>query len=77
MQQKLFNRNYVLLCVVQFCTAVTGHMLLPILPLYLTGEMGISKSLTGVMIALFAGAALAAGKSLKEGRPVKISEFQN
>ena len=59
MQETLLNRNYVLLCAAHFCSGSSAFILLPMLPLYLTGELGVSKSLAGVMISLYATASMA------------------
>ena len=57
-EEKLFNRNFVLLCLSNMCTGLTFFMVVPVLALYLTQELGASKALAGIIIAVHAVAAL-------------------
>jgi len=59
-ESRLFNRNFILACLCNLSFSMAGHMLIPVLPLYLTAELGASTSLTGVIVAIFAISALVA-----------------
>ena len=54
----LFNRNFILACLCNLTFSMAGHMLIPVLPLYLTAELGASTSMTGIIVSIFAISAL-------------------
>lgn len=58
MQEKLFNKNFNILCLAQLASGVSFFMLLPIMPLYLVTDMGVSKSMAGVIVSLYTIGAL-------------------
>ncbi|MDL2306998.1 MFS transporter [Desulfovibrio sp. OttesenSCG-928-C06] len=57
-EDKLFNRNYILVCLCNFLFACSFNLILPVLPLYLTDGLGASKSVMGIVMACYALAAL-------------------
>ncbi|MDL2307322.1 MFS transporter [Desulfovibrio sp. OttesenSCG-928-C06] len=60
LQEKLFNRNFILLCTCQLASGISFYMLMPVFPLYLTLEMGASTAVAGGVVSLYALAALLA-----------------
>ena len=57
-EQRLSNRNFILACLCNLTFCLSFHMLIPVLPLYLTEELGVSRSLTGAAVSVFSLAAL-------------------
>lgn len=58
--EKLLNKNFLLTSVCQICFSLSLCLTMPTLPLYLTMELGASKSYAGTLVGLYALAALAA-----------------
>ncbi len=57
-QEKLFNKNYLLLCLGNLLATLSFFMQMPVLPLYLTADLGASKTTAGLIVASYAIAAL-------------------
>ena len=57
-EQRLCNRNFLLACLCNLAFCLSFHMLIPVLPLYFTTELGVSRSLTGAAVSIFSLAAL-------------------
>lgn len=58
MQEKLLNRNFVIICLSQLTFGISFFMILPIMPLYLVSDMQVSKSMAGVIVSLYTIGAL-------------------
>lgn len=59
-EPKLFNRNFIILCLVTLSQSMSFFLILPVMPLYLVVDLGVSKSLAGAVVSLYAIAALLA-----------------
>lgn len=57
-QTSLFNSSYLLSCLCNLVFCMSFHMLLPVMPLYLTDGLGLSKSMMGIILAMYPLAAL-------------------
>lgn len=57
-EQKLFNRNFVLLSLCNLTFTTSFNLILPVLPLYLTDDLGASKTVLGLILACYSVAAL-------------------
>ena len=57
-EQRLCNRNFILACLCNLAFCLSFHMIIPVLPLYFTEELGVSRSLTGAAVSIFSLAAL-------------------
>ncbi len=55
---RLANRNFILLCCCNLLYTTSMYMTMPVLPLYLTKAMLLDTGLAGVVVALYAIAAL-------------------
>ena len=51
-RDKLFTRNYILVCLSAFLMSFSFFILVPTLPLYLKDTFGISQTLEGVVNAI-------------------------
>lgn len=57
-EQRLFNRNFVLLSLCNLTFTTSFNLILPVLPLYLTDDLGASKTALGLILACYSVAAL-------------------
>ena len=57
-QDKLFTRNYILVCLSAFLMSFSFFILVPTLPLYLKDTFGISQTLVGVVLSCYVIAVL-------------------
>ena len=57
MKEKLWNKNFLNICVANFLMASSFHLLMPAIPIYLTG-IGINHSFIGLIMASYSIAML-------------------
>ena len=57
-RDKLFTRNYILVCLSAFLMSFSFFILVPTLPLYLKDTFGISQTLVGVVLSCYVIAVL-------------------
>lgn len=57
-QSRLWTRNFLAVCTGNFLLFFAFYLLLPIIPLYLMGEFGTSKSIVGMILSCYTVAAL-------------------
>lgn len=57
-RDKLFTRNYILVCLSAFLMSFSFFILVPTLPLYLKDTFGISQALVGVVLSCYVVAVL-------------------
>lgn len=57
-KDKLFTRNYILVCLSAFLMSFSFFILVPTLPLYLKDTFGISQALVGVVLSCYVVAVL-------------------
>lgn len=55
---KLWTGGYINVCVANFLMACSFNLLMPTIPLYITEELGVSQSRTGIVLASYAIALL-------------------
>lgn len=58
MQENLWNKNFLLACVANFSLFFAFYMLMPVLPLYLSNDMGADKSQVGMVLSSYVIMAL-------------------
>ncbi len=58
MQDRLLNRNFVMICLSNLAVCIAFFMTLPVMPLYLIDHLGASKSMAGLIVALYTIGAL-------------------
>lgn len=57
-QPKLWSLSYLNVCIANFLMACSFNLLMPSIPLYITEQMGIAQSKTGIVLASYAIALL-------------------
>lgn len=55
---RLWTGGYINVCVANFLMACSFNLLMPTIPLYITGELGVAQSRTGIVLASYAIALL-------------------
>lgn len=58
MQQKLWNRNFIIICIAYFLLACSFFLLMPTIPIYLSEQLGVAPSKIGVVLSSYAIALL-------------------
>ncbi len=58
MKEKLWNKNFVNICVANFLMASSFHLLMPTIPVYLTRDLHIPESKVGIVMSTYAIAML-------------------
>ncbi len=53
-KSKLWSLNYLNVCLANFLMACSFNLLMPSIPLYITEQMGIAQSKTGIVLASYA-----------------------
>lgn len=53
-QPKLWTVNYINICIVNFLMACSFNLLMPSIPIYITEQMGVAQSKTGIVLASYA-----------------------
>ncbi|MDL2314069.1 MFS transporter [Desulfovibrio sp. OttesenSCG-928-C14] len=56
--QKLFTKNFILLCLCGLCISSSFNMTMPVLPLFLADTVTTSKTVIGALVSLYSLAAL-------------------
>ena len=59
-REKLFTRDYVLMCSNNFFLCMSAYIMNPVLPLYLVDSLHLDSGLVGIVLAIFAIGAMAA-----------------
>ncbi|HRN58227.1 MAG TPA: MFS transporter, partial [Agriterribacter sp.] len=57
-KERLWNKNFVIACLTYFLVACSFNLLMPTIPLFLSGELGVSPSKIGVVLSSYAAALL-------------------
>lgn len=50
---RLFSKNFIFICIANFCMFFAFYMLLPVLPIYLLNEFHTSKDVVGVILSSY------------------------
>ncbi|MCO5240109.1 MAG: MFS transporter [Chitinophagaceae bacterium] len=57
-KERLWNKNFIIACLTYFLVACSFNLLMPTIPLFLSGELGVSPSKIGVVLSSYAAALL-------------------
>ncbi len=58
MKEKLWNENFINVCLTNFLMASSFHLLMPTIPVYLTEKMGVAHSKVGLVLSSYSLAML-------------------
>ncbi len=58
MKEKLWNKNFINICIANFLMASSFHLLMPAIPVYLTQDLHIPESEVGIVMSTYAIAML-------------------
>lgn len=53
MKQKLWNKNFINSCIANFLMASSFHLLMPVIPIYLTDFLGVAPSRIGIVLSSY------------------------
>lgn len=57
-KEKIWNKNFIIACIANFLVACSFNLLMPVIPIYLSEEIGVEHSKIGIVLSSYAIALL-------------------